>query len=168
MKFLIILGLFVFSTTGSAQVDSTSPPYKRFPTLPPFKILLSDSSTVYAKTNLPEDKAVFLLLFSPDCSHCQHTTEQLIAHREEMKDLQIVMITMHPVEKMREFIAKYRLTDLPNVVVGRDIYYITPPFFSIKNLPFFAMYNQKGELISGFDGALGIPEVIQIFKTHKE
>jgi hypothetical protein len=74
------------------------------------------------------------------------------------------MITMHPLWMMNDFIAKYNLTDLPNVVVGRDIYYFTPGYFNIHNLPFLSMYDKNGKLLSAFEGSLGMDKVIEIFK----
>lgn len=158
-----LLGFFFISSF--AQTDSTKiPPYKRFPTLPPIQILLSDSSTMYTKAQIPTGKPVLFMIFSPDCSHCQHETEELVAHMDELKDVQIVMITFHPLWMMKDFIANYGLAKYPNIVVGKDINYITPSFYGISNIPYLAMYNKKGDLIEGFEGSLPIPKVIEILK----
>jgi cytochrome oxidase Cu insertion factor (SCO1/SenC/PrrC family) len=158
----------LFFMVSSAQTDSTKiPPYKRYPSLPPIQILLSDSSTMYTKAQIPANKPVLFMIFSPDCSHCQHETEQMIAHMDEMKDLQIVMITYHPLYMMKDFIATYGLAKYPNIVVGKDIYYITTGFFDIHNIPYLAMYDKKGNLIEGFEGSLPIPEVIKVMNNAK-
>jgi hypothetical protein len=102
------------------------------------------------------------MIFSPDCSHCQHETEEMIAHMDELKDDQIIMITYHPLYMMKDFIANYGLSKYSNIVVGKDIYYITTGFYDIHNIPYLAMYNKKGNLIEGFDGSLPIPKVIEI------
>ena len=104
------------------------------------------------------------MLFSPECSHCQHETEELIAHKDELKDIQIVMVTLHPLWMMNEFIDHYKLKELPNVVVGRDIYYFFPSFYNIRNLPFLAMYDKKGNLITTFEGSMPIARVVETFK----
>lgn len=155
-----------FGISGFAQADSTLPPYKKFPTVPPFQILLSDSTTMYTKANLPQKKAVFVMVFSPECGHCQHDTEELIKHKDELKDVQIVMITMHPLWMMNEFIDKYKLKDLKNVVVGRDSYYIMPSFFDMHNLPFIALYDKNGNLVAGSEHAGGIGGIIEILKKN--
>jgi len=153
----------IFFISVSAQSDSTRiPPYQRFPELPPIQILLSDSSTMYTKAQIPGGRPVLFMIFSPDCSQCQHETEELIAHMDELKDDQIVMITYHPLYMMKDFIANYGLSKYPNIVVGKDIYYITTSFFDIRNIPYLAMYNKKGKLIEGFAGSLPIPKVIEI------
>ena len=164
MKFLILFCLLVISLSGFSQVDSTLPPYKKYPTVPPFQILLSDSSTMYTKAKLPQKKPVFVIVFSPECSHCQHDTEELIARKDELKDVQIVMITMHPLWMMNEFIEKYKLKELDNVVVGRDLYYIMPSFFDMHNLPFIALYDKNGDLVPGSERAGGIGGIIEMLK----
>lgn len=161
--YILILLLPVVSV---AQVDSTTPPYKKFPTLPPFQILLSDSSTIYTKAQLPKKTPVFFMLFSPDCSHCQHETEELIRHKDELSNVQVVMITMHPLKDMNAFISKYRLQEMKNLIVGKDIYYILPSFYNFRNLPFMALYDKKGSLISTYEGSVDLPKVIEIFNAR--
>jgi hypothetical protein len=165
---LLFLVSALFFISGFAQSDSTQiPPYQRFPTLPPIQILLSDSSTLYTKAQIPAGKPGLFIMFSPDCSHCQHETEELVAHMNELKDAQIVMITYHPLWMMKDFITNYGLAKYPNIVVGKDVSYITPAFFDIHNIPYLAMYNKKGNLIEGFEGSLPIPKVIEILHKNQ-
>lgn len=162
---LVLSGLLFFFGSAFAQGDSAKlAPYERFPTLPPIQILLSDSSTVYTKSQIPPNKPVLFMIFSPDCSHCQHETEELLAHMDELRDVQIVMITFHPLWMMKDFISSYGLSKYSNIVVGKDIYYITPGFFNIRNIPYMAMYNKKGNLIEGFEGSLPIPKVVSLLE----
>jgi thioredoxin-related protein len=164
MKFLIALSLILLSAAGNAQTDTTTAPYKRFPEVPQIQLLLSDSTTKFTKAQLPSKKPVLFMLFSPECSHCQHETEELIAHKDELKDIQIVMVTLHPLWMMNEFIDHYKLKELPNVVVGRDIYYFFPSFYRIRNLPFLAMYDKKGNLITTFEGSMPMAKLVETFK----
>jgi thiol-disulfide isomerase/thioredoxin len=161
--FLFFLVLTV-SLTSFAQVDSTTPPYKKFPTLPPIQILLGDSTTKYTKENIPAKKPVLIMLFSPECSHCQHEAEELTAYKEELKNIQVVMITFHPLWQMNEFVEKYKLKELNNVVVGKDIYLVLPSFYSVHNLPFHALYDKKGNLVSVFEGSMEISKVLQTLR----
>ncbi|MFN2459000.1 MAG: TlpA family protein disulfide reductase [Chitinophagaceae bacterium] len=152
------------SLTAFSQVDTLQPPFKRFPTLPPIQLLLRDSTTKYTKADIPKKKPVLLILFSPDCSHCQQTAEELMKYREQTKNFHVVMSTLHPIWQMNEFVTRYKINELENVVVGKDIYYLMPSFYSIKNLPFMAFYNKKGNLISVFEGAMSIEKAIKQFE----
>ena len=164
MKFLITLLLSFCTIVGFSQVDSTTPPYKKFPTLPPLQLLLGDSATKYTKDNLPKKKPVLIMLFSPECSHCQHTAEEFIKYKDELKDIHIVMATMHSLTQMNDFMQRYKLNEFKNIVAGRDIYYLLQGFYNIHNLPYLGFYNKKGELITGFEGSMPVRKIIDTFK----
>ena len=167
MKWLLSLIALSFGLIASAQVDSTTPPYKKYPTLPPLQLLLSDSITKYTKENIPNKKPVWIILFSPDCSHCQQTAEELVKYKKELKDLHIVMASMFSIKQIKDFEATYQLSQLSNLTIGKDIYFLIPPFYDVKSLPFMAFYNKKGNLISVFEGSMPVSKVIQLFKDHK-
>ncbi|MGN6399272.1 MAG: redoxin domain-containing protein [Flavisolibacter sp.] len=160
-KYFLSLVVLCLSVSLFAQIDTTTPPYKKYPTLPPIQILLGDSTTKYTKENIPAGKPVLIMIFSPECSHCQHEAEQLLTHKDELKNIQVIMITFHPLWQMNEFVDDYKLKELPNLVVGKDIYYLTPSFYAMHNLPFLAMYDKKGDLISVFEGTMDVEKAIQ-------
>ena len=166
MKYLISFCFLLSCITGIGQ-NVTVPPYKRFPTLPPIQLLLGDSVTKYTKENIPGKKPVLVMLFSPDCNHCQHTAEEMYKNKEALKDIHIVMATVLSLYEMNGFMKKYKLNEMKNVVAGKDIYFLLPPFYAIKNFPYMAMYNKKGNLIMGFEGSMGIDKVIKVFKDNK-
>lgn len=143
------------------------PPYKRFPQIPSFQLLLGDSTTVYKKDALPKGKPVLLMIFSPECSHCQHEAEEMVQHKDEIKNIQIVMVTLHTITQMNEFATTYGLKALPNVVLGKDVNFILPPFYGIRNLPYLALYDAKGDLIRTFEGSIPITNVIATFNESR-
>jgi thioredoxin-related protein len=162
MRILLLSCLIAIGLSCFSQADTTKVPFKRFPTVPPFKVMLKDSS-FYEKKNLPKNKAVWFMIFGPDCDHCQEETRQIIAHQEELKDVQVIMITLHPVDRMKTFIADYKLDAVKNVVVGQDYARFTMPFFGFKNFPFHAWYDKKGKLLGSFEGTMSIDEVVRLF-----
>ena len=166
MKYIFFTCFLLGCITIAAQSIS-DPPYKRFPTLPPIQLLLGDSITKYTKENIPDKKPVLVMLFSPDCNHCQHTAEEMYKNKEALKNIHIVMATVLSLTEMNAFMMKYKLTEMINVVVGKDIYFLLPPFFAIKNFPYMAMYNKKGNLITGFEGSMSIDKLINVFKENK-
>jgi thioredoxin-related protein len=121
---------------------------------------------LFGKAQLPANTPVLYMLFDPECSHCQHETEEIVAHKSDFENIQVVMITMprSPFDEVNDFVTKYRVSELKHVVVGRDITYFMPSFYSIRNFPFLAMYDKNGNLITAFEGGLGIEKVIDYFK----
>ncbi|HEX6334936.1 MAG TPA: thioredoxin [Flavisolibacter sp.] len=162
--FLLILTLLV-AWNAQAQLDTTTAAYLRYPSLPPIYLLLADSTTMYTKEKIPTNRPVLVMLFSPECSHCQQETESLIAHKGQFRDIQVIMTTTQPLWQMNDFIKRNRLHELDFVVVGRDLYYMLPPFYMIRNLPFLGLYNHKGKLIRGLEGSHGMPAVLKLFKS---
>jgi len=104
------------------------------------------------------------MLFNPDCDHCKHETEEIIKNIDQLKDVQIVMATMMGFDAMKEFYEKYELQKFENIHVGKDIKYTLPAFYKIRFMPFLAMYDKKGNLITTFEGSMKIDELINVFK----
>jgi thioredoxin-related protein len=88
-------------------------------------------------------------------------------HKEDLKDIQIVMATILNLTQMNDFMQRYKLNEMPNIVAGKDIFFLLPPFYDIKNFPYMAMYNKKGNLIMGFEGSMPIEKLITVFKDNK-
>ena len=167
MKTKLILFFFCFiSITAVGQTSpDPNPPYKRFPTVPPLKLLLIDSSTIFTDKELKKDTPLFFILFSPDCEHCKKETEELIENIDSLKNIQIVMATFMPFDKMKEFYNTYQLNRFSNITVGYDIQRILATYYRISYTPFVALYDKKGNLIEGFQGALPLPKVMEYFRN---
>ncbi len=152
MKKIPVLILLLFSLAKLfAQTDTIEPAYKRFPNIPPFTLTAPDSSSV-TRDNLAKHKKVLIMFFSPDCDHCQHQTEDIIKKMDDFKNIEIVMATYQPFEELVAFYNKYELAKYTNIKIGRDGNYFFPPFYNMKSLPYLALYNKKGELITTYEG----------------
>ncbi len=159
--------LFALLMTGllNAQNDSdTSAPFRRFPTVPAFKLLETDSVTILTRDNLKKNEPVLIILFNPECDHCQHETEAILQHIDDLKKVQIVMATMAQYPQMKDFYAKYKLEEFKNIKVGRDFQYMLPSFYRVRNLPYLAMYDENGNLLTTFEGTMKIDDLIAVFK----
>lgn len=104
------------------------------------------------------------MLFNPDCEHCQHETEEIIKNIDQLKDVQIVMATMMPFSLMKSFYEKYGLEKYENINVGQDIKYTLPSFYQISFMPYLAMYDKKGNLLTTFEGSMKIQDLVNTFK----
>ena len=155
---------FILAGAVIGQTDSIQPPYKKFPFFPPIKLLLPDSVSFYTKDDLPKKKPVMLMLFNPQCEHCQHETEELVKNIDKFKDIHIIMCTSMRFDSMLVFREKYKLAQFDNIVVAQDPNYFLITYYMIRNLPFLAFYSRKKELISVFEGSLPIPGILEVFK----
>jgi thioredoxin-related protein len=154
----------LLAITLFSQTDSTLPPYKRFPSFPPVRLLNTDSSSFFTKTDLDKKASALLILFNPQCEHCQQETAAIIKHIDKFRHIQIVMATYAPFDSMMAFRERYQLANYKNIVVAQDTHYFLTSFFTIHSLPFLAFYNRKKELITVFEGSMPIEKVLAIFE----
>jgi thioredoxin-related protein len=150
----ILCAVFVLMIAGNvlAQKDSVpAPPFKRFPSVPPLNLLKIDSVSVLNKTNLKKNMPVLIMLFNPTCDHCQHETEAILKN-------------INPFGLMKEFYTNYNLAKFKNISVGQDFQYTLPSFYMVHSLPYLAMYDKRGKLLTTFEGTMKIEDLIQVFK----
>jgi thioredoxin-related protein len=156
------MAFYIFSGNGFAQYDTTVL-YKRFPFIPPISLLKSDS-TLITKESLKKNRPVMIMYFSPDCHHCQHQIEELIKRMDDFKKIQIVLATYQPMEQLLDFENRYMLKQYSNIQSGRDSKFFIVPFYKIRNLPYLALYDKKGNLITIYEGNVKADTLIKAFK----
>ncbi len=162
-KIALFTTFMVIAVTIFAQTTQVEPPYKRFPTIPPFRLLMQDSTSIFTKDDLKKNKKTLIFLFHPDCDHCQHEASELVKNKELFKDVQIIMSGTASLSQLQQFYVTYQLSQLDNLVMGKDYQYILPSFFMMKNFPFLALYNNKKELITVFEGAYPLGKIREAF-----
>jgi thioredoxin-related protein len=146
-----------------AQTDT--PAYKKYPSVPPFTLLQADS-TLFTKNDLKKQPTI-IMYFSPTCDHCQHQWADMVKRKEDLQQFQIVMATYQPFEEMAEFYEKEQIASYPNIHVGRDEKYFLPPFYRMQSLPYLALYDKQGNLITTFEGNVKIDKLLDAFKKKK-
>ncbi len=162
MKKIICLvlcsSLFV---SAKAQADSTLI-YLRFPTVPPFSIIKVPDSTRFTKDNLQKKKATVIIIFSPDCDHCQHATKELTANIGLFKKTQIVMASSLEYSYLKKFYEEYKIAEHPNIIMGRDPSYFFGTFFRVRSFPAIFVYDKKGNFIQSFDGSVPVEKIAEV------
>jgi thioredoxin-related protein len=167
MKTRLLLFILAFSVklVSAQTLPPDSPAYKRFPTVPPFSIVQVDSTTL-TKEKL-KHQPTLIMYFSPDCDHCKHQWADMEKRMKDLKKYQIIMVTYQPFEEMVNFYKAHKIEEYPNVKMGRDSKFFLPPFFKIQSLPFQALYDKSGELITTFEGNVKIDKLLEAFAKAK-
>lgn len=142
------------------------PPYITNPTIPPFHLLKTDSASFLTKDDLKKNRRTLIMFFSPDCDHCKHQTKAILDSLDKLGNIQIVMATYQPFGEMKDFYKNFRLSDHPNIMIGRDEKYFLVPFFRIRNLPYLALYDKKGNLITTFEGTQYVVNLAKAFQQE--
>ncbi len=167
MKWILFLicvmaGVDIYGQQGKPIQQEA--PYKLHPTLPPFELVLPDSNRL---TKIEFRKQPILIMyFSPDCEHCIKQMEEMNTRMEDLKKLQIIMVTHQPMPELVQFIEKYKLAGQPNITTGRDVKFMLPGFYRIKSLPYFALYDKKGKLITTFESNTKVDKILKAFRKN--
>lgn len=168
--FRLCLLFLMIAGTASAQErklnarDSMQlPAYERFPTLPPFNILLQDSATVFNTYNIKEGKPSVLFFFSPDCEHCQMVTDSLTKYMSDMKKTDFYFFTFMPLSMLRPFVQTHHLEDYKNIkAIGKDYEFFFPMYYKAQTVPWLVVYDRKKRLVKAWNGGVKMPELIQM------
>jgi thioredoxin-related protein len=168
--FVLICFHFLSVQQSLAQALPADPaqaqaPYLKFPTIPPFNLLKLDSATYLTKEDIKKHRLTLIMFFSPDCDHCKHQIESILADFDKFKDVEIVMATYQPFSELKDFNVHYRLFEHSNIKIGRDEKFFLAPFYKIRNLPYLALYDKKGNLITTFEGTQKTETLLDAFKA---
>ena len=144
--------------------EDSLPAFAKQP-LPAFKILLSvkgKDSVWFSNENLPKNRPIALIYFSPECGHCQFEMKEIEKNMDSLKDIFFVFASFHPLDSLYSFEKKYNTANYPNIVMGRDTKYFLPVYFNVKFTPFFALYDSKMKFVKSYDQGVKMPELIKI------
>ncbi len=169
MKGVIIAALGLISLyTVQAQTTASLPeaPYLKNPGFPPIRLLKVDSVHYITKDDIKKNHKILLMFFSPECEHCKHQTQDILADFNKFKDIIIVMATFQPFDEMKTFNSYFRIADHSNILMGRDEKYMLPPFYRMKSLPYLALYDKKGQFITSFEGNQKVDTILNAFEEN--
>ena len=69
--------------------DATAPYYNNIG-YPDVSLRLTDSTTIFTKNDLPKDKIVVIIFFSPECEHCQAEATEMMTKTDSLQNLFMV------------------------------------------------------------------------------
>jgi hypothetical protein len=177
MKYILIalvgLASIINPSSLKAQVqqNATAPsvdpnaPYMKDKHIPAFSITSIDGKEITNKQLPTKYKYTCIIIFSPDCSHCEHEASEISKNADKFKDVLFVWDSYREMDLIKKFATKYNLAGQPNVVIGRDPAFSIPTFFRPKMTPFVALYN-NGNLVRIWDQGAEVNELIKIIQGN--
>jgi cytochrome oxidase Cu insertion factor (SCO1/SenC/PrrC family) len=148
------------SQTSATAADKDKPPYLQFPFIPAFPLTLPDGHII-TKNDLKKNTQTIVFIFSVDCDHCKHLTEEVLKNIDKFKKTQILMITPFKPEQMKEYYDTYKIKDYPNIVMTseptRQIMY----YYNLHYFPGLFVYNKKQQFVKGFEGTVKLEQLTE-------
>ncbi|MES2850656.1 MAG: thioredoxin fold domain-containing protein [Bacteroidota bacterium] len=161
---LSLILLSVFTHCYSQKKDPSAAILKNIQQIPVFNIHIAPDSIAFTNDQLQKDKPFVLIFFNPDCDHCQKETKELLAYKEELKEIQIVMVSALPYKMIKDFYAEYNIVSMPNIKMGQDATYALGTKYKPGKFPAIFVYDTSGTLAKVFAGNAGAPAIIEATK----
>jgi thiol-disulfide isomerase/thioredoxin len=157
---LFILSLFASMTLMAQGNIDPNAPFLKDKNIPKFTLNLTTGKS-FNSTQIPKSKYTCIIIFSPDCSHCQDEAAELTKNADKFKSVFFIWNSYKEMADIKAFATKYGLDKQSNVIVGRDPEFSIPVFFRPRMTPFVALY-ANGQLLKVYEQGVKVPELLKI------
>lgn len=159
---LFLIGWSVVTAFKAPQYEWTGHEGR---SIPPIPLQLADSTTWLNTKDIPEGKPFIIFGFSPGCVHCQNLTLWIKKDIKNFKDVPIYYITADRFKNMILFYRFYKLSEFPNIKMGRDSANIFFHYFNKNTTPLIAIFDGKKKLRRVIAGEPTITQLAQSVKN---
>jgi thiol-disulfide isomerase/thioredoxin len=157
---VFIVILFATMTLSAQGNIDPNAPFLKDKNIPKFTLNLTTGKS-FSNTQIPKTKFTCIIIFSPDCSHCQDEAAELTKNADKFKSVFFIWNSYKEMADIKDFATKYGLDKQANVVVGRDPEFSIPVFFRPRMTPFVALY-ANGQLLKVYEQGVKVPELLKI------
>ncbi|SFN46196.1 Thioredoxin-like domain-containing protein [Chitinophaga sp. YR627] len=148
------------SKSKTAVGPTDQPPYLQFPVVPNYKVTLPDGHIINTKDSLKKNEKTLVFVFSVDCDHCKHLTQEVLQNIDKFKKTRILMLTPFQPEQMKQYYNSYNIKNYPNIIMAseptRQIMY----FYNLHYFPGLFVYDKKQKFVKGFEGTVKMEELM--------
>jgi thioredoxin-related protein len=161
--FLVAIGILFVVSGYAQQPEKDTLPYLKYPALPAFNMRLMDSETIFNTYNIPKGKPAMLVLFSPDCQHCQKFFKEFMPAMDSFQNVDFYIITAYSkMSALRSFAEEFHFDKYKNIkMVGRDYEFFCPVFYGLRSVPDLILYDKNKKLVKLIDHGGKASEIYQ-------
>lgn len=156
--FLAIVGGFIWKT---ATLLSEKKEQKEVVEYMPTFSLLDLDSIAFTQEDLPQQIPTVVIHFNTECSYCQYEAEELKKHKEAFQNINVIMISEEPIEKIKSFQQEYQLEEAEFIYWGKtkeDGFYET---FGDGGVPSIYIYSSSNQLLKHYIGETKIEAILE-------
>lgn len=151
VRILLLLSVIVFWSCKKQKEETKND-------LPQMQITLLDESVLNAKKIAGK---TVMVLFQPDCDHCQREATQISENLESFKGYKFYFVSSAALTDIARFGNDFNLAGKENIFFG------SAPSESIYNnfgpieAPSIYIYSEEGKLVKQFNGEIAISEILK-------
>lgn len=161
IAFIILEVSILFSCGVSADKKVEKMEVQAPNDLPNMTIALLDGSQRQAKKL--EGKTV-LILFFPDCDHCQREAAQIQKNITSFKEHSLYFLTTAAKQEAEKFAVDYKLNNVKNVKFGFITINDVLTNFGAVATPSLYIYSSDHKLVQKFNGETNIDSILKYVK----
>lgn len=135
--------------------------------LPQIFFLQKDSIQTELFTVLTENQPVVLVFFNSTCDHCQEFARELIMKKRLLQNVSIIMLSAESLKIVHDFYVSNSLSEIKNLVVGKDHLAKGQQLFGFESYPFCVVYNEKRQFIRSFQRNFNVDSLITSIQRGK-
>ena len=156
-KFIIVTIFLFLCTSGGIKAQS----------FPEFTIRLTNGKVV-SSTQVSLNKPTVIIVFSPDCGHCQVLIDGIFKHINSFKNASIILATFVQEKDIVAFEKKYQTAKYANITVGTDMpVFFLQKYYQLTSTPFTVLYDKNRKLIASYKSEHITDDLIkQLQKLH--
>ena len=167
-NYLLLLTATLFSISGMAQQAGAAKRMSYTNAGAPIPNFIITKTTGGTLTNeqLTKGKPVMIMIFSPECEHCELSLDSLKTIRNDFKTTQVVLVAeeRHK-DQMASFVARTKAKDDPVFgTIGTNKGELIAAIYTNKILPQIVFYDNYHKLIKIFDGQYLFKDVAKYVK----
>ncbi len=108
---------------------------------------------IVTQDDLNNGANLFVMMFNPNCSHCEDMTEEIEKYNKLFVKSKLVMVA-HKTNKilLPNFIRSFRINDYPFMFIGADSMNFNDNAYMFKALPQINIYDHNRKLIKYYAG----------------
>ncbi|MBX2907753.1 MAG: hypothetical protein KF744_17035 [Taibaiella sp.] len=155
LLFYVLLAFCFFARAQQSEQRPAAPAkdtaaYTRDTAIPPFTVLLTDSTTVFSSADIKPGNPVALFYFSPGCGHCRRAVEELRKEMRSIRDVHFYFLTnTRNTTDIRAFCKEHHLERYKNIkAVGTDLNYVFLSHFSPRWSPELALFDSNLKFVA--------------------
>ena len=126
--------------------------------LPAMSMTKLDGTSVNAKALSGK---TILILFFPDCDHCQREAKAIQEHLEAFKEYNLYFISTMPTPEVLKFSVDYGLSGKDNIHFATTTVQQVLDNFGPVDAPSVYIYSGEGKRTKSFNGEVAIEEVLK-------